>query len=75
MRSFILTCFLVLCLCAAASAETKIGFVDMQAVIAKSEPGLKAMEQLKSQFKGMKNNLGCLSRRHLFCCRRQAEED
>ena len=35
MRSFILTCFLVLCLCAAASAETKIGFVDMQAVIAK----------------------------------------
>ena len=33
MRSFILTCFLVLCLCAAASAETKIGFVDMQAVI------------------------------------------
>ena len=57
MRSFILTCFLVLCLCAAASAETKIGFVDMQAVIAKSEPGLKAMEQLKSQFKGMKDNL------------------
>ena len=41
MRSFILTCFLVLCLCAAASAETKIGFVDMQAVIAKSEPSLK----------------------------------
>ena len=29
----------------------------MQAVIAKSEPGLKAMEQLKSQFKGMKDNL------------------
>lgn len=57
MRSFILTCFFVLCLCAAASAETKIGFVDMQAVIAKSEPGLKAMEQLKSQFKGMKDNL------------------
>ena len=57
MRSFILTCFLVLCLSAAASAETKIGFVDMQAVIAKSEPGLKAMEQLKSQFKGMKDNL------------------
>jgi outer membrane protein len=40
-----------------AAADTKIGFVDMKAVIAKSEPGAKAMEQLKSQFKDMKDNL------------------
>lgn len=57
MRSFLLTCFLILSMSAAASAESKIGFVDMQAVIAKSEPGLKAMEQLKTQFQGMKDNL------------------
>ena len=57
MRAFILTCFFVFCLCLTAGAETKIGFVDMKAVIAKSEPGSKAMEQLKTQFKDMKDNL------------------
>ena len=57
MRVFILTFFLVLCMGLTASAETKIGFVDMKTVIAKSEPGSKAMEQLKSQFKDMKDNL------------------
>ena len=57
MRVFILTFFLVLCMSLTAGAETKIGFVDMKAVIAKSEPGSKAMEQLKSQFKDMKDNL------------------
>lgn len=57
MRTFILTCFFVFCLCLTAGAETKIGFVDMKAVIAKSEPGSKAMEQLKTQFKDMKDNL------------------
>ena len=57
MRVFILTFFLVLCMSLTAGAETKIGFVDMKAVIAKSEPGSKAMEQLKTQFKDMKDNL------------------
>ena len=57
MRTFFLTCFFVFCLCLTASAETKIGFVDMKGVIAKSEPGSKAMEQLKTQFKDMKDNL------------------
>lgn len=58
MRVCILTAFLVLCMCLTASAaDTKIGFVDMKAIIAKSEPGAKAMEQLKSQFKDMKDNL------------------
>jgi outer membrane protein len=58
MRTIILTFFLVLCVSLTASAaDTKIGFVDMKAVIAKSEPGSKAMEQLKAQFKDMKDNL------------------
>ena len=57
MRAFILTIFLVFCMALTAGAETKIGFIDMKAVIAKSEPGSKAMEQLKSQFKDMKDNL------------------
>jgi outer membrane protein len=57
MRAFFLTCFLVLCLSLTAAAETKIGFIDMKSVIAKSEPGVKAMDQLKTQFKDMKDNL------------------
>jgi outer membrane protein len=57
MRTFILSVLLVFCLAATASAEIKIGFVDMKGVIAKSESGSKAMEQLKSQFKDMKDNL------------------
>jgi len=57
MRTLILTFFLVFCLSLTASAETKIGFIDVKTVIAKSEPGAKAMEQLKSQFKDMKDNL------------------
>jgi outer membrane protein len=57
MRAFFLTCFLVLCLAMTAGAETKIGFVDMKAIIAKSEPGIKAMDQLKAQFKDMKDTL------------------
>jgi outer membrane protein len=57
MRAFFLTCFFVLCLALTAGAETKIGFVDMKAIIAKSEPGIKAMDQLKSQFKDMKDTL------------------
>lgn len=57
MRALFLTCFFVLCLALTAGAETKIGFVDMKAVIAKSEPGIKAMEELKSQFKDMKDTL------------------
>jgi len=58
MRVCILTLFLVLCVSlTAGAANTKIGFVDMKAVIAKSEPGAKAMEELKGQFKDMKDNL------------------
>lgn len=57
MRTIFLIVFCVLCLSVNAFAETKIGFVDMKAVIAKSESGIKAMDSLKSQFKDMKDNL------------------
>lgn len=57
MRTIFYGILFVLCMCTFANAETKIGFVDMKAVIAKSEPGAKAMESLKSQFKDMKDNL------------------
>ncbi|NLW80212.1 MAG: OmpH family outer membrane protein [Desulfovibrionales bacterium] len=57
MRSIIIAILCILCCSLTASAETKLGFVDMKAVIAKSEPGSKAMEQLKTQFKDMKDNL------------------
>lgn len=57
MRAFILACFLLLCVCLPAQAETKIGIVDMKAIIAKSEPGSKAMEKLKAQFTDMKKTM------------------
>lgn len=57
MRRIVSSILCVLFFCTMASAETKIGFVDMKAVIAKSEPGMKAMESLKTQFKDMKTNL------------------
>lgn len=57
MRILLVSLVLVLLACVSASAETKIGFVDMKMVIAKSEAGSKAMDSLKSQFKDMKDNL------------------
>ncbi len=57
MRTFILSMFCVLCLSTSAFAETKIAFVDMKAVISKSDAGIKAMDSLKAQFKDMKDNL------------------
>lgn len=57
MRVILLTICLILTVSFSASAETKIGFIDMKGVLAKSEPGIKAMDQLKAQFKDMKDNL------------------
>lgn len=57
MRSVIFSLLFLLALCSVAQAEAKIGFVDMKAVIATSEPGVKAMESLSSQFKDMKTSL------------------
>ncbi len=57
MRTILYAILCIFCMCTVANAETKIGFVDMKAVIAKSEPGMKAMESLKTQFKDMKGNL------------------
>ena len=57
MRSLVYSILLLFFFCSVAQAETKIGFVDMKAVIATSEPGVKAMESLSSQFKDMKTSL------------------
>ncbi|MDY0275446.1 MAG: OmpH family outer membrane protein [Desulfomicrobium sp.] len=48
---------LLLFVATTVSANTKIAIVDMKAVIAQSEAGIKAMDQLKTQFKDMKDNL------------------
>lgn len=39
------------------AAELKFGYIDLKEVIAKSEPGAKAMKELKQKFEGMKNEL------------------
>lgn len=39
------------------AAEVKLGYIDLKEVIAKSEPGKKAMAELKKKFDGMKQNL------------------
>lgn len=57
MRTFLLSIATLLCLGSTAWAAEKIAFVDMKAVIAKSEAGAKAMESLKAKFKDMKDNL------------------
>ena len=45
------------CMVTSAWAETKIGFVNIPAVIAKCDAGKRAMEDLKKQFQGMKDKL------------------
>lgn len=58
MRIVLSTLFIaVLLLPAVGWAQTKIGVVDMQAVIAESEPGAKAMGELKGRFETMKAEL------------------
>jgi len=39
------------------AAQTKIGIINMKKVIAKCEPGQKAMEELKTKFKGLAGDL------------------
>lgn len=45
------------CIASSAWAEARIGFVNIPAVIAKCEAGKRAMNELKSQFQGMKDKL------------------
>ncbi|HDQ41006.1 MAG TPA: OmpH family outer membrane protein [Desulfonatronum sp.] len=47
----------VLLLPVTAWAQTKIGVVEMQVVIAESEPGAKAMAELRGRFETMKTEL------------------
>ena len=52
------TLFLLLMLPLSIQAvELKFGYIDLKEVIAKSEPGAKAMKELKQKFEGMKNEL------------------
>ncbi len=39
------------------AANVKIGYINLQEVIAKSEPGQKAMKELQQKFEGMKKDL------------------
>ncbi|WP_051564266.1 OmpH family outer membrane protein [Desulfovermiculus halophilus] len=57
-------CGLLLVLCGlifwpslAPAQDVKLGVVDLQAVMEKSEPGQKAIQQLKSEFTDMKSEL------------------
>lgn len=58
MRNVFSALFLALVLLAAAGlAEAKTGVVDMQTVIAESEPGAKALAELRGRFETMKAEL------------------
>jgi outer membrane protein len=57
-RTFVLAFLLTLGLASAAVAEElKMGIIDMQKVVRQSEPGQNAMEQLKTKFKDLKDDL------------------
>lgn len=58
MRTFYGALIMVLLLLpVAAAAQTKIAVVDMHAVIAESEPGIQAMDELRNRFQTMKSEL------------------
>jgi outer membrane protein len=58
MRKVLLLAALFLLLAVPArAAEDKIGIVDMQRLISTCDPGQEAMNKLKSQFKGMKDDM------------------
>ncbi|WP_462324849.1 OmpH/Skp family outer membrane protein [Desulfoplanes sp.] len=50
-RTIILTCVMLLFTVSALAAGPKIGIVNMQKIIAKSEPGQNAMKTLQEEFK------------------------
>ncbi len=60
MRRIVCT---VLCLCLLSlsapvlAQDIKIGVIDLQDVLEKSDPGQKAIEELKGEFKGVKTQL------------------
>lgn len=49
--------FLLVCTAPGFAADLKVGIIDMQRIIEKSEPGQKAMDQLKNEFTELKSKL------------------
>ncbi len=56
-QSLLITCFVMLFTVSAFAAGPKIGIVNMQKIIAKSEPGQDAMTKLQDKFKGAKEKM------------------
>ena len=60
MRRIVCT-ILCLCLCCisapALAKDVKIGVIDLQDVLEKSDPGQKAIDELKGEFKDVKSKL------------------
>jgi len=56
-KSFFLIAFMLLFTASALAAGPKIGVVNMQKIITKSEPGQNAMTQLQEKFKGAKEKM------------------
>jgi outer membrane protein len=53
-QTIMLTCFMLLFTASALAAGPKIGVINMQKIIAQSEPGQDAMKSLQEQFKDVK---------------------
>ena len=56
-KSLFLIAFMLLFTASALAAAPKIGIVNMQKIIAKSEPGQDAMTKLQEKFKGAKDKM------------------
>lgn len=57
MRKILTAVVLMLVLACPNAFAEKIGVINMQEVVTKSEPGSQAMEKLKTSFESMKTNL------------------
>ena len=57
MKKIIISLTMVLVFSSLAMAQTKLAIIDMKEVISKSEPGQKAMDELKKKFDKMKQGL------------------
>jgi len=57
MKKITLALISILCFSSFALAQTKLAIIDMKEVISKSEPGQKAMKELKKKFDKMKQGL------------------
>ena len=55
--SVLILCIVAVCPALTLAQDIKLGVVDLQAVMEKSEPGQKAIKQLQSEFEEMKSEL------------------